>query len=69
MCVTALHFIDTILTVLAQFEVPAWVARLPTLVGIPAGGSLTGGEYKMLMTAFGVPVVTTKYKIFRICFH
>lgn len=50
---------------LAQFEVPAWVAWLPTLVGIPAGGSLTGDEYKMLITVFGVPVVSTN----PICFH
>ncbi|CDO74258.1 hypothetical protein BN946_scf184642.g3 [Trametes cinnabarina] len=35
---------------LESFEIPAWVGRLPSRVGEPAGGSLSADEYKLLFT-------------------
>jgi hypothetical protein len=36
---------------------PPWVARLPTQIGYPAGGSLTADEWKALGLVFGPIVV------------
>lgn len=38
---------------------PGWVARLPTKIGYPAGGSLTADEWKCLGMVFGPAVVST----------
>ena len=41
-----------------KFEMPAWVARLPTQVGYPAG-SLSADEWKCLSLVYGPIVVCT----------
>ncbi|KII90042.1 hypothetical protein PLICRDRAFT_29188 [Plicaturopsis crispa FD-325 SS-3] len=51
-----LREIDQIHEYLDAFEMPAWVARLPSQVGYPAGGSLTADEYKGLAMVY-CPVV------------
>ncbi|KAI0054356.1 hypothetical protein BV25DRAFT_1951632 [Artomyces pyxidatus] len=38
---------------LAEFEIPGYLGRLPTLVGIPAGGSLTADQWLLLATVVG----------------
>ncbi|KAI0363116.1 hypothetical protein BV20DRAFT_929772, partial [Pilatotrama ljubarskyi] len=40
------------------FEIPAWVGRLPSRVGEPAGGSLSADEYKSLFTGPCVLIVS-----------
>ncbi|KAI0351887.1 hypothetical protein OH77DRAFT_1592537 [Trametes cingulata] len=42
---------------LESFEIPAWVGRLPSRVGEPAGGSLSADEYKSLFTGPCVLVI------------
>ena len=42
-----------------KFEMPSWVARLPTQVGYLAGGSLSADEWKCLGLVYGPIVVCT----------
>ncbi|KAJ7714113.1 hypothetical protein DFH07DRAFT_763144, partial [Mycena maculata] len=44
--------IDHIHNYLNALEMPSWVARLPTQVGYPAGGSLTADELKGMLLIF-----------------
>ncbi|THH29183.1 hypothetical protein EUX98_g5001, partial [Antrodiella citrinella] len=52
-----LRELDQIHSMLRQFEMPSWVARLPTEVGAPAGGSLTSDEWKALAMVYGPLVI------------
>jgi hypothetical protein len=45
-------------TLLDEFEMPDWVARLPSQVGYPAGGSLTADEWKGLALVYSPIVVS-----------
>jgi hypothetical protein len=38
---------------------PPWVARLPTQIGYPAGGSLTADEWKGLGLIYGPIIVSS----------
>lgn len=38
---------------LAQFHMPAYLGRLPTLMGVPAGGSLTADQWLLMATVVG----------------
>lgn len=51
--------LDQIHAYLASFEMPSWVARLPTQIGYPAGGSLSADEWKCLGLVYGPIVVST----------
>ncbi|EMD34886.1 hypothetical protein CERSUDRAFT_75776 [Gelatoporia subvermispora B] len=44
--------LDQVHDYLAQFEMPAWVGRLPRDVGYPAGGSLTSDEWKAMALVY-----------------
>ncbi|KZV89288.1 hypothetical protein EXIGLDRAFT_771925 [Exidia glandulosa HHB12029] len=48
--------LDIIHKLLAEFEAPPWLGRLPKSVGEPAGGSLSSDEWRVLAEAYG-PVV------------
>ncbi|KZT04236.1 uncharacterized protein LAESUDRAFT_629493, partial [Laetiporus sulphureus 93-53] len=49
--------LDQVHEYLANFEMPRWVARLPSEIGYPAGGSLTADEWKGLVLNYGPVVV------------
>ncbi|KAI0054975.1 hypothetical protein BV25DRAFT_323575 [Artomyces pyxidatus] len=49
--------LDMVHKCLKSLEVPAWVGRLPSRVGEPAGGSLGADEYKMLITTVGAMIL------------
>jgi hypothetical protein len=44
-----------------QFEMPGWVARLPTQVGYPAGGSLTADEWKAMSMVYCPVIVSSLF--------
>ena len=44
-----------------QFTMPSYLGRLPTLVGIPAGGSLTADQWMLMATVIGPIAVSTCY--------
>jgi hypothetical protein len=44
---------------------PVWVARLPTQVGYPAGGSLTADEWKGLALVY-CPVIVRSITHFKL---
>lgn len=50
-------------TLCAQFETPSHLATLPTMVGEPAGGSLTSDQWMLLATVFGPLVVRVNIMI------
>ena len=49
--------LDQIHAYLKAFEMPSWVARLPSQVGYPAGGLLSADEWKCLGLVYGPIVV------------
>ncbi|OCH83767.1 hypothetical protein OBBRIDRAFT_742729 [Obba rivulosa] len=49
--------LDEIHEILANFEMPRWVARLPSDVGYPAGGSLTSDEWKAMVLVYCLIVI------------
>ena len=53
--------LDQIHEYLKVFEMPSWVARLPSQVGYPAGGSLSTDEWKCLGLVYG-PIVVWVYQ-------
>jgi len=51
-----------------QFKMPPYLGRLPTLMGIPAGGSLTADQWLLMATVVGpiavcCPLVSNEPKL------
>lgn len=40
-------------SILVQAEFPDWLGRIPSQIGVPAGGSLSADEWKALVLVFG----------------
>ncbi|TFY53003.1 hypothetical protein EVJ58_g9693 [Rhodofomes roseus] len=55
--------LDQIHEYLQDFEMPAWVARVPKEVGYPAGGSLSADEWKSMLLNF-CPVAVSSLMIY-----
>jgi hypothetical protein len=43
----------------SQFSLPAYLGRLPAMMGVPAGGSLTADQWLLMATVVGPIAVRT----------
>lgn len=61
------HELATLHNMLADFVVPGSCGKLPTDIGIPAGGSLTADQWLLLATVYGPIVVPQIWNVYLPC--